>query len=1190
MFQSIQDIHQFLQDESVKLDNQRLNKVIKNYTLHYFNNEINSDVKKDIFDNIKQSKAVILYQDKNIDTKDQYFFIGFEKTIIIINLASLILLKPLFSNNSDLSICFLSNDQDIFNQFIDLPYKRIDLDSNYISEIKNFHKNFNFHPIRRDDSSIIKILNSISLCISSYLILKSHQKLKKNRIQKYFMSFGEERIIDLYEEEEFIQLRLIGSGSIFMTFLYYFIEKEELFVIKKPYVQSDKIHDLMKREIENYFNINNYLNINLIFFSQLFGIIKDKNYLIIEFIEGKELSQIEKLKLNNDEKITIISEIILSVKCLHEKNFISRDLKPNNIIIDQYKTAVLIDFDNVISADIKTELTSDFGSVYAAPEINSQAISLKSDIYSIGKIMFFIMNEKIPTSSQSIEIPYFEEYPDMKQLYLRCISQNPDSRPSIIELYDTFQKIFEKQTHIYELFLNSRQEYKQYYLKKINNVFIDNPFSNAMLGDMNYEGKYLEKNINTSINYYKRASDQNVPEAQYNLARIYHYGIDVECDIDQAIHYYQLAANQNFTLANLNLGVIYSNKNLSVYDIEKAIHYYTIAANQNNISAQYNLGITYLDYPLDKPDIKKAIYYFTLAADKEHAPSQYNLGVIYSDGNLIQRNIPKAIFYYTSAASQNHTDAQYNLGLLFYNSQFGFRNIEGAIHFFTLAADRNNIGAQLMLGEIYSNKQYDVYDIKKAIYYYSLAASKNNSDAQYNLGLIYYEFKKFDEAIKFYELAASQNFSLAQYNLGVIYYKGEVVKSDIHKSIHYLMLSASQNYSYAQFNLGYIYSQSPYVPHDLTKALHYYSLAANQDMPQAYYNIGLLYYDKKYDQYDMNKALHFISIAADNNVANAQFFLGDFYHYKKDFKKAIHYYSLAADQKYSKAMFLLGAFYYEGHYIQQDIKKGINYIEYSANQDYNIAQFKLGIILCEGKFIQRNANKGIYYLVQSAKNNCIHANFVLGCFYYEGKFVKQDIYKSIHYYKEASSFNDQFAKNNLGIIYKKGFSNKVPSNIMLAVEYLKEAALKKNDFLAIYNLSRIYLYDLNQIDHAVDLLFKFASHTCKSEELKKLLCFALILKNDFNRNKIEEELETQDNEIKLVINEMIKKVNLIDKKNFEREFSFYKEIELFYDYKMKVIDWTEINSPKTNKNSLYGNIKDISSEFYDGFGIDITNI
>ena len=78
--------------------------------------------------------------------------------------------------------------------------------------------------------------------------------------------------------------------------------------------------------------------------------------------------------------------------------------------------------------------------------------------------------------------------------------------------------------------------------------------------------------------------------------------------------------------------------------------------------------------------------------------------------------------------------------------------------------------------------------------------------------------------------------------------------------------------------------------------------------------------------------------------------------------------------------------------------------------------------------------------------------------YYLNIYIEKDIQKAIYYFKEASCLNHSGSKNYLGIIYKNG--DGVKKNIVLAIEYFKEAIKISKDIPAIYNLSRIYYFGI----------------------------------------------------------------------------------------------------------------------------------
>ena len=95
------------------------------------------------------------------------------------------------------------------------------------------------------NNPILKLWEIISASITCYLIQQSYTQLKNNQRTTIF-----ENPID---EEEFISLRSLGSGSSFRVELIYHIEKSELFAIKIPNGNNDT-QKLIDREIENYQN------------------------------------------------------------------------------------------------------------------------------------------------------------------------------------------------------------------------------------------------------------------------------------------------------------------------------------------------------------------------------------------------------------------------------------------------------------------------------------------------------------------------------------------------------------------------------------------------------------------------------------------------------------------------------------------------------------------------------------------------------------------------------------------------------------------------------------------------------------------------------------------------------------------------------------------------------------------------
>ena len=385
------------------------------------------------------------------------------------------------------------------------------------------------------------------------------------------------------------------------------------------------------------------------------------------------------MTLQMKDKVKIIFQVMIVIEYLHSKNFVYRDLKPDNIMIDQNKTAILIDLDRMIDQEEMIENTyhTTLIHLFAAPEIaNNQKFSYSADIYSIGMLIYYIIFEKEPHNINEInELP--SNFSSFNKVLKSCIKEDPKERPTIHELIKSFyiEVVSKTWNHLLETDtiktlenIHSDKYFVYMFLLSEN----DNPNSMYKLGRMHEKGVIFKKNINKVIHYYTLAADRNHKKAQNYLGNIYY----TQRNIQKAIHYYTLAADQNVVEAQYNLGVIYFNKKFVPQDIKKSIYYYELASKQNFPDANYNLGLIYEEGKYVPRDINKAIHYYTLASDKNHTVSQNNLGVIYNKGQYVQRDIKKAIYYYSLAASKQYPMALFNLADIYYKEKNYIQSIE----------------------------------------------------------------------------------------------------------------------------------------------------------------------------------------------------------------------------------------------------------------------------------------------------------------------------------------------------------------------------------------------------------------------------------------------------------------------------------------------------------------------------------
>jgi serine/threonine protein kinase len=73
---------------------------------------------------------------------------------------------------------------------------------------------------------------------------------------------------------------------------------------------------------------------------------KDKLFLILDFCPGGDLGKVllKEKRLSEDRARVYLAEILLALEDLHKKDIIYRDLKPDNVVLDEDGHALLTDF------------------------------------------------------------------------------------------------------------------------------------------------------------------------------------------------------------------------------------------------------------------------------------------------------------------------------------------------------------------------------------------------------------------------------------------------------------------------------------------------------------------------------------------------------------------------------------------------------------------------------------------------------------------------------------------------------------------------------------------------------------------------------------------------------------------------------------------------------------------------------
>ncbi len=178
-------------------------------------------------------------------------------------------------------------------------------------------------------------------------------------------------------------------------------------------------------------------------------------YFTMPYLTHGDFSEI--ICTNAEHLIDLLGQICDGLSHAHEHGVIHRDLKPDNILFDQFGRIKIADFGIAITkkSQRKTKETQLLGSAhYMSPEqIQSRPIDHRSDIYSLGCIIYEkITGEHVYSASNDFSIlmahinkpmPILPaELSVWQPIIDQCLAKNPDDRyQSVADLKTDLMKI-----------------------------------------------------------------------------------------------------------------------------------------------------------------------------------------------------------------------------------------------------------------------------------------------------------------------------------------------------------------------------------------------------------------------------------------------------------------------------------------------------------------------------------------------------------------------------------------------------------------------------------------------------------------------------------------------------------------------------------------------------------------------------
>ncbi|HKC23336.1 MAG TPA: serine/threonine-protein kinase, partial [Thermoanaerobaculia bacterium] len=204
-------------------------------------------------------------------------------------------------------------------------------------------------------------------------------------------------------------LSTVGRGGMGVIFKAQDLELDDVVAIKvlAPDLDSDDQELLLrfKREIQ----LNRKIKHPNVARIHDFGTSGDYPYITMEFVPGTDLRTLiqREGRLAPDHAIAILRQIALGTEAAHKLGIIHRDLKSQNVMVEDDGAVAILDFGLARGKLNKNEnLTIDSIMIgtphYMPPEqALGKPTDVRSDIYSIGVMAFEMLTGKVPFTGES---------------------------------------------------------------------------------------------------------------------------------------------------------------------------------------------------------------------------------------------------------------------------------------------------------------------------------------------------------------------------------------------------------------------------------------------------------------------------------------------------------------------------------------------------------------------------------------------------------------------------------------------------------------------------------------------------------------------------------------------------------------------------------------------------------------------
>lgn len=202
-------------------------------------------------------------------------------------------------------------------------------------------------------------------------------------------------------------VELIGTGG--MAMVYRALDQRTghyvaVKLLRPEYCKNAEFVSRFQREAEAASKMSHHNIVNLLDVS-MDG---ENRYLVMELVTGKTLKQViqERGRISPTAAAQITLRILSAIQHAHQNGIIHRDIKPQNILVNEEGQIKVADFGIARIADSSTLTVGNhvMGTVhyYSPEQASGQSADERSDIYSVGVVLYEMLTGRMPFNGDTI--------------------------------------------------------------------------------------------------------------------------------------------------------------------------------------------------------------------------------------------------------------------------------------------------------------------------------------------------------------------------------------------------------------------------------------------------------------------------------------------------------------------------------------------------------------------------------------------------------------------------------------------------------------------------------------------------------------------------------------------------------------------------------------------------------------------